>query len=162
MRLLLKVRSALSQMVICNQWGVWKTSNSERALKVRGMVLDEHWWAHVQFVLYFTEPIMTMLCFADTDAPFLGDVYNGMDTIVEKVKLSIQAHETNPTECEALCNKVEAIIHHRWEKITTLLHLLEYALSPSRSRPQIKHKMKLIHNCTICMQNLQQRSRTRP
>jgi hypothetical protein len=94
------------------------------------MVLDEQWWARVQFVLDFTEPIMTMLRFADTDAPCLGDVYDGMDTMVEKVKLSIQAHETNPTECEALCNKVEAIIHHRWEKMTTPLHLLAYALSP--------------------------------
>ena len=80
-------------------------------------------------VLDFTEPIMTMLRFADTDAPCLGDVYDGMDR-VEKVKLSIQAHETNPAECEALCQKVEAIIHHRWEKMTTPLHLLAYTLSP--------------------------------
>ena len=84
-------------MVICNQWGVWKQSNLERALKVRGMVLDEQWWARVQFVLDFIEPIMTMLRFANTNAPCLVDVYNGMDTMVEKVKLSIQAHETNPT-----------------------------------------------------------------
>ena len=76
------------------------------------MILDEHWWARVQFVLDFTEPIMTMLCFADTNTPCLGDVYDGMDTMVEKVKHSIQAHESDPTQRETLCKQVEAIIHH--------------------------------------------------
>ena len=94
------------------------------------MILDEHWWARVQFVLDFTEPIITMLQFVDTNAPCLGDVYDGMDIMVEKVKLSIQAHETNPTECEALCKKVEDIIHYRWERMTIPLHHLTYALSP--------------------------------
>lgn len=93
------------------------------------MIFDEHWWVCVQYVLYITEPIMTMLRFANTDTPCLGDVYDGMDTIVEKVKHSTQAHESDPTKCEALCSKVKAIIIHRWEKMTTPLHLLAYALS---------------------------------
>ena len=40
---------------------------------------------------------MTMLRFVDTNAPYLGDVYDGIDTTVEKVNLSIQAHENGPT-----------------------------------------------------------------
>ena len=112
------------------------------------MILDEHWCACVQFVLDFTEPIMTMLRFADTDAPCLGDVYDGMDTMVEKVKLSIQAHETNLRECEALCKKVEDIIHHRWERMTTPLHLLAYALSPRYYSQEILAMPN--KNCTIC------------
>ena len=110
MRRLLKVKDALSQMVIGHQWGVWKISNSERTQRIRDLILNESWWARVAYVLDFTEPIMTMLRFADTDTPCLGDVYDGMDTMVEKVKHSIQAHESNPTKCQALSSKVKAII----------------------------------------------------
>ena len=130
MRRLLKVKDALSQMVIGHQWGVWKISNSERAQRIRDLILNESWWARVAYVLDFIEPIMTMLHFADTDTPCLGDVYDGMDTMVEKVKHSIQAHESDPTQCEALCKQVQAIIHHRSNKMTNPLHLLAYVLSP--------------------------------
>ena len=51
-----------------------------------------------------------------------------MDIMVDKVNLSIETYEKDRTESEALWNKVEAIIHHCWEKMTTPLHLLEYAL----------------------------------
>ena len=112
MRRLLKVKDALSQMVIGHQWGVWKISNSERAQRIRDLILNERWWAHVTYIFNFMEPIMTMLRFADTDTPCLGDAYDGMDTMVEKVKHSIEAYESVPTECQALCSKVEAIIIH--------------------------------------------------
>ena len=56
----------------------------------------------MQFVLDFTDPIMTMLHFVDTNWPCLGEAYDGMDAMVKKVKLSIQTHENDPTKCEAL------------------------------------------------------------
>ena len=89
-----------------------KASNSKRAQRIRNLILNENWWARVAYVLDFTEPIMTMLRFADTNKPCLGDEYDGMDTMVDKVKHSIQAHESDRTQSEALCKQVQAIIHH--------------------------------------------------
>ena len=93
------MQEALSQKVISSQWVIWKASNLERAQKVKTLILDDNWWDCVRFVLDFTDPIMTMLCCADSDQHCLGDVYDGMDTMFEKVNLSIQAHEDDPTKC---------------------------------------------------------------
>ena len=70
------------------------------------LILNESWWALVAYVLDFIEPIMTMLHFSETNTPCSRDVYDGMDTMVEKVKHSIQAHESDPTQCEASCKQV--------------------------------------------------------
>ena len=59
-------------MVISNQWGIWKASNLERAQRIKDLILNKSWWACVAYGLDFTEPIMTMLRFADTDTPCFG------------------------------------------------------------------------------------------
>ena len=74
-------------MVISNQWGGWKQANTTRARKVKDMVLSDDFWSRVEYVLEFTEPIMSMLRFADTDEPCLGDIYDAMDSMLERVKL---------------------------------------------------------------------------
>lgn len=89
----MKVKEVLSQMVIGNQWGIWKQSNSERAQKVKALILDDDWWDRVTYVLEFTEPIMSMLRFTDTDEPCLGDFYDSMDMMLEKIKMEIQKRE---------------------------------------------------------------------
>lgn len=63
------MRQALGSMVINSLWSVWRQSITERAQKVKGMILDDEWWAHVEYVLNFTEPIMSMIRYADTDRP---------------------------------------------------------------------------------------------
>ena len=83
----MKVKEALKQMVISPQWGIWKNSNTARAINVRRMILDEDWWGLVNYVLEITDPIMAMLRFADSDQPCLGDIYDSMDSMLEKIKM---------------------------------------------------------------------------
>ena len=78
---------ALKHMVISPEWGVWKNSNTARALNVRRMILDEDWWGLVTYVLEVTNPIMPMLRFPDSDEPCLTDSYDSMDTMLEKIKM---------------------------------------------------------------------------
>lgn len=54
---------------------------------MKATILDDDYWALVDYLLEFTEPVMSMLRFADTDEPCLGDVYDGMDTMLEKMKM---------------------------------------------------------------------------
>ncbi|XP_057820098.2 uncharacterized protein LOC131033010 [Cryptomeria japonica] len=128
LRCLLKVKEALSAMVISNQWSIWKQSNSERTNKVRDLILNLNWWDNVEYVLNFIEPIMSMLRYTNIDATCLGEVYDGMDTMVEKIKVIIAQREKDPQEF--FFKRVEQIIHHRWNKMTTPLHLLAHALNP--------------------------------
>lgn len=48
------------------------------------LCLDEEWWSKIDFLLKFTGPAFELLRSADTDHPFLGEVYDGMDSMVEK------------------------------------------------------------------------------
>jgi hypothetical protein len=81
------VKEALCQMVISNQWGGWKQADTGRAKNVKDLILNDDFWSRVEYVLEFTEPIMSMLRFADTDEPCLGDIYDAMDSMLERVKM---------------------------------------------------------------------------
>ena len=83
----MKVKEALKHMVISAQWGIWKNSNTARAINVRRMILDENWCGHVTYVLKVTVSIMAMLRFADNDEPCLGDIYDSTDSMLEKIKM---------------------------------------------------------------------------
>ncbi|XP_059066852.1 uncharacterized protein LOC131035275 [Cryptomeria japonica] len=115
-------------MVINSLWSVWKQSHTERALKVRALILSEKWWDDVEYVLNFTEPIMSMIRYADTDRPCLGEIYDGMDCMVEKIKEVINRKENDPTE--TFFKVVQKIVVDHWNKMTTPLHLLAFALTP--------------------------------
>ena len=51
---------------------------------VRRLLIDEDWWSKIDFLLKFTLPAFELLREADTDRPFLREVYDGMDSMVEK------------------------------------------------------------------------------
>jgi hypothetical protein len=52
---------------------------------VQRVLIDEDWCSKVEFLLKFTSPAFELLQDADTDKPFLGEIYDGMDTMVEKI-----------------------------------------------------------------------------
>lgn len=77
-------------MVINNLWSVCKQSNRQRAQKVRALTLDDDWWNRVEYVLSFSDFIMSMIRYADIDRPCLGEIYDGMDSMVEKTRAIIE------------------------------------------------------------------------
>jgi len=61
-----------------------ETSGFRDGAMVRRLCLDEEWWSKIDFLLKFTSPTSELLRSANTNNPFLGKVYDDMDTIVEK------------------------------------------------------------------------------
>lgn len=49
------------------------------------MLIDEDWWSQIDFLLKFTLPIFDLLLDADIGKPFLGEVYDGIDTMVDNI-----------------------------------------------------------------------------
>ncbi|KAH9322796.1 hypothetical protein KI387_017435 [Taxus chinensis] len=90
LRRLVKVREALSSMVISNVWLVWRQSNTKKVTRVKSWVLDEDWWAKVEYLLSFTEPILSMIRYVDTDEACLGEIYDGIDSMLECIRDLIQ------------------------------------------------------------------------
>ena len=71
---------------------------------------------------------MSMLRYTDMDRPCLGEIYDGIDSMIEKIRQVINEQEQDPQE--TFFKQVQKIINERWNKMTTPLHLLAYALTP--------------------------------
>ena len=78
----------------------------------------------MKFVVEFVEPICDMLRYADTDNPCLGEIYENMDSMCERIK-SI-TDKKDPT----LWQQLQTFIHGRWNKLNNPLHMAAYAVNP--------------------------------
>jgi hypothetical protein len=131
LRRLVEVKSALMSIVVGVTSDEWRQSDSERGSMVRGVLIDEDWWSKVEFLLKFTSPTFELLRDADTDKPFLGEIYDGMDTMVEKtVEIITQEAPTLFFVEIDFVELVRSIIVTRWNGFNTPLHTLAHALNP--------------------------------
>ncbi|XP_059073578.1 uncharacterized protein LOC131874296 [Cryptomeria japonica] len=83
LRRLVKVKEALSRMVISANWSIWRQSSSTRAAAIKAMILDDSWWDRAKYRLRFVEPILSMIQYTNMDRPFLGE-----DSFAQKYLLS--------------------------------------------------------------------------
>ncbi|XP_057825358.2 uncharacterized protein LOC131037296 [Cryptomeria japonica] len=90
---LCEVKGTLCSTVVSDAWATWKQSTLDIAVEVRAMVLDEHFWADVKFVVDFIKPICEVIRFADLDKACLGEVYEAIDSMRERVKKIINAKD---------------------------------------------------------------------
>eukprot|EP01018_Ginkgo_biloba_P021703 Gb_13479 [translate_table: standard] len=68
-----------------------------------------------------------MIRLTNSDTSCLGEVYEGMDSILEKIREVIKLKEKD--ESEIFYNEIQDIIVKRWNKMTTPLHTLAYVLN---------------------------------
>ena len=95
------------------------------------MNLDDRFRADVKFVVEFVEPICDMLHYADTDAPCLGEIYENMDSMCERIQ-SI-TYRRDPT----LWPQLQSFIHGQWNKLNMPLHMAAYAVNPKWYDPPL-------------------------
>eukprot|EP01018_Ginkgo_biloba_P012671 Gb_09587 [translate_table: standard] len=69
-----------------------------------------------------------MIRLTNTDTPCLGEVYNGIYPMLEKIMEVMRLEEKD--ESETFYNEIQDIIVKRWNKMTSPLHTLAYALNP--------------------------------
>jgi hypothetical protein len=128
---LIEVKSALMSMVVGVTCGEWRQADSERESMVQRVLIDEDWWSKVEFLLKFTLPAFELLRDVDTDKPFLGEIYDGMDTMVEKTVEIIRQEAPTLLFVEVdFAEHVRSIIVTRWNGFNTPLHTLAHALNP--------------------------------
>ena len=76
----------LQATVVCQEWNAWTKSKSPQAKKIKEMLLNEDWWEECRYIVSFTSPIVDLIRYADLDSPRLGEIYECIDTMVDKVK----------------------------------------------------------------------------
>lgn len=63
LRQFVEMKGALAATIINDMWDQWKLSSSDAAMEVKQLILDDHFWADVKFIVEFVEPICdTSLC----------------------------------------------------------------------------------------------------
>ena len=108
-------------------------------------------------MLKFTTPAFELLRDVDTGIPFLGEIYDGMDTMVEKtVEIITQEAPTLLFVDLDFAEHVRSIMVTRWNGFNTPLHTLVHALNPrfydedliaqSNGKKRASHKDKEVAN----------------
>ncbi|XP_057865649.2 uncharacterized protein LOC131073259 isoform X2 [Cryptomeria japonica] len=138
LRRLVKVKEALSRMVTNANWSIWRQSIGTRGAAIKAMILDDSWWDLAEYLLRFTEPILSMNRYTDMDRPCLGEVYDGIDSMIKDMKTIINQKEQDPEE--KFFKEIQKIMVERWNKMTTRLHLLAFALSPKYYSREVLNK----------------------
>lgn len=60
---------------------------------MKRLVVDDEWWDKVEYLLAFAKPIVDFSHLFETDMPNLGEVYEGIDSMIEKIRVVINAKE---------------------------------------------------------------------
>ena len=92
-------------------------------------VLDAHFWAQVKYVLQFTKPVYNMICFADTNQPVIGEVYEQMDSMLSHIKDIVEQRDA------ILYDHIHKHVVNRWDNLNVPLHALAYVLTPKYYSP---------------------------
>ena len=72
---------------------MYKEDNIVKAKEVKDKILNEDFWMDVDYILSFTAPIYEMLRLVDTVRPYLHNICEWWDSMIEKVKEAIYKKE---------------------------------------------------------------------
>lgn len=77
---------------------IWRQSNSAKAAAIKALILDDSQWDRVEYIVRCTKPILSMIRYTDMDRPCLGEVYDGIESMVEDIRNIINEREEDPDE----------------------------------------------------------------
>ena len=83
------IKRGLEQLVISEEWEMYKEDDVVKAKEVKDKILNEDFWVDVDYILSFTAPMYEMFRLADNDKPCLHNIYEWRDSMIEKVKEAI-------------------------------------------------------------------------
>jgi hypothetical protein len=73
--------------------GATSTSDRHEILEVDTM-LDGQFWQQVRYVMQFSQPIYSVIRFADIDQLVIGEVYEQMDNMLRQIKDIVEMRDT--------------------------------------------------------------------
>jgi hypothetical protein len=73
----------------------WRNIDQATSKRVKDTILDDGWWERVNLSIKIMDPIISLLSFADTNKPILGNVYEGWNSMIESVKTIVMENESH-------------------------------------------------------------------
>ncbi|XP_059075352.1 uncharacterized protein LOC131875288 [Cryptomeria japonica] len=123
---MLELQEPLQLMVMTTKWNRWPESKTQQGLRVKEVVKNDLFWTDAKYIVSIIAPIFTIIRFGDSNAPSLGEVYECIDSMLGQMKVVVR--EKDPT-LQFYNEHIRPIIHRRWEKLNTPLHMAAYALN---------------------------------
>ena len=114
-------------MVMTQEWYQWPESRIEQGKRVKETVKSDHFWSDAKYIVSIITPVFQVIRYGDVDSPSLGEVYECIDSMLGQMRVAVR--ERDPT-LAFYTEHIEPIIHRRWEKLNTPLHMASYALNP--------------------------------
>ncbi|KAK8697750.1 hypothetical protein V6N13_113888 [Hibiscus sabdariffa] len=125
-----RCREALATTTVLRCWREWVNSGDERTKslgrELAATIIDDEFWEEVDNILEITQPIYSMIRFADGEGEKMGEVYEKMDCMIGKIR-DILLNNNKHVDDYA---KMEEILVFRWEKMNITMHCLGFALNP--------------------------------
>lgn len=107
-------------MVTNDNSSISRKSDSAKATIIKALILDDSWWDHVEYLLKFIAPILSMVQYTEIDSPFLGEVYDGIDFMIVDIRNIINEKEKDLDE--NFFKESQVIMVERWKKMTAPFH----------------------------------------
>ncbi|KAF8395021.1 hypothetical protein HHK36_018960 [Tetracentron sinense] len=89
--------------------------------KIKEWVTSDYFWDSVRLILKITKPIFQMIKLCDKDGAVIGEVYEGLEDMLGKIK---------DLEEQNLFLDIQRIVNARRKKMNVPLHALAYAFTP--------------------------------
>ena len=128
---LIKVHQSLREMVVSMDWQRWKGSHVGDGIRVEDIIIgssSEDFWRRVEDIVTLITPIVSTLRMFDSDCPCLGDVFESMDQMREKLR-DIMEDENSRIDRDTR-NEVWDLSLTRWKMLHSPLHSIAFLLNP--------------------------------
>ena len=128
---LIKVHQSLREMVVSMDWQRWKGSHVGDGIRVEDIIIgssSKDFWRRVEDIVTLITPIVSTLRMFDSDCPCLGDVFESMDQMREKLR-DIMEDENSRIDKDTR-NEVCDLSLTRWKMLHSPLHSIAFLLNP--------------------------------
>lgn len=95
---------------------------------------SDQFWSDAKYIVSIITPVFQVIRYEDADSPSLGEVYECIVSMLGQMNIVVRKRD--PT-LAFYTKHIEPIIHHRWEKLNTPLHMVAYALNPKWYIPRL-------------------------
>lgn len=122
----LRVKNALINMVLCEEWDKLKRGRSHSKMEhdeVRKAILDDDFWKNLRTTVTFMRLIWDMICYCDSDRACIGEVYQRIDDMLGSLNFAL------PDNAE-LRRVIQYLVAERWDKADIPLFTVAYVLTP--------------------------------
>ncbi|CAI5478859.1 unnamed protein product [Closterium sp. Yama58-4] len=129
---LCEVRSALTQMVLSQEWRDWAKGRKPPVEPFADMIMDAVWWKGAEFFVALLKIPFVVMCKTDSTAKgMMGKIYDLMLQLTEDINAKLEEEEAGLVLSSTERTEVTNIVQKRWDhSMACAMHVVGRILNP--------------------------------